>query len=490
MNFGLKPTTSDLLSVDGRILSAPRLLYGRNYQVNPKNGSWNLIETQFIKSGTWKTPPTPEKPEKWGFLIVDDNPGVNPVTAMETFHGVLTSTGVNCGPYRKTAYEASSNAGSLNAQFKKAKDHGLELLMVFIGSKGPHPYKVVKQQGDVGPHAMHTICVTSNFRKSDTYANVALKFNLKLGGQNNHIPGQLGIIENDETMLIGLDVTVSQSWTIYPYETCTDLLQHPDPGSSAPSIAGLVSSIDRHCQQFKASIYVQRQERTEMLDSDPLSEMFVTALGRWRGKPLRNVIVYRDGVSEGQYNSVLRVELAALKKGAQKYKAANPKVFDLKISIIICGKRHHTRFYPSKQKDASEKGNNNCRPGTMVDRYVTGGRDWDFYLQAHQSMKGTAKPCHYVVIHDEIFNGLVKKNDRADDLIQMTHYLSYCYARATKAVSYCPPAYYADRVCDRARMYVSDMPAPQPNTPLDQIQRNYQSRCNLGELLRDSMFYV
>ncbi len=37
---------------------------------------------------------------------------------------------------------------------------------------------------------------------------------------------------------------------------------------------------------------------------------------------------------------------------------------------------------------------------------------------------------------------------------KLTHDLCYVFGRATKAVSICPPAYYADIVCTRARIYM------------------------------------
>lgn len=43
----------------------------------------------------------------------------------------------------------------------------------------------------------------------------------------------------------------------------------------------------------------------------------------------------------------------------------------------------------------------------------------------------------------------------ADTLQQGTHVTSYLYARATKAVSLVPPAYYADLACERARFYLN-----------------------------------
>ena len=35
--------------------------------------------------------------------------------------------------------------------------------------------------------------------------------------------------------------------------------------------------------------------------------------------------------------------------------------------------------------------------------------------------------------------------------------MCYLFGRATKAVSICPPAYYADLVCERARCYLSNL---------------------------------
>ena len=50
-------------------------------------------------------------------------------------------------------------------------------------------------------------------------------------------------------------------------------------------------------------------------------------------------------------------------------------------------------------------------------------------------------------MHDEI--GL-----SPDELQTLTHDMSYLFARATKAVSLVPPAYYADLACERGRCYL------------------------------------
>lgn len=43
----------------------------------------------------------------------------------------------------------------------------------------------------------------------------------------------------------------------------------------------------------------------------------------------------------------------------------------------------------------------------------------------------------------------------ADTVQELTNRNSYLYARATKAVSLIPPAYYADLACERARLYLN-----------------------------------
>ena len=74
----------------------------------------------------------------------------------------------------------------------------------------------------------------------------------------------------------------------------------------------------------------------------------------------------------------------------------------------------------------------------------------------------TARPVHYVVLYDEFWRkerstgtGPATKlaDNAATELQQLTHDLCYSFARATKAVSVCPPVFYADLVCTRAKLH-------------------------------------
>lgn len=194
-------------------------------------------------------------------------------------------------------------------------------------------------------------------------ANVALKVNLKLGGTNQCVsPSDLGFLRHGKTMLVGIDVT------------------HPAPDSirGTPSIAGVVASIDANFSQWPGNICCQESKK-EMVSS--LDSMMKERLEYWASKnpgtTLENIVVYRDGkynhwyeetlthgelfllgVSESQYMTVRREEIPAVRKAcAEVFK----DTIQPKITFLVVGKNHHTRFYPTEKRQADQKHNCNIQ---------------------------------------------------------------------------------------------------------------------------------
>lgn len=363
------------------------------------------------------------------------------------------------------------------------------LILCILHGSSTELYNCVKQTCDVR-QGVRNICVLADKLKgaNDQYfANVGLKFNLKLGGANQSLrPTDLGIISEGKTMIVGVDVT------------------HPSPGSNnAPSVAGMVASIDSALGQWPAELKAQKSRQEMVSDLDGMLKPCLQRWTRTSKKPYpENIIVYRDGVSEGQYDTVINEELPLLKKACREtYPADMTKKSLPRISIVVVGKRHHTRFYPTNDAEADRGAN--TKNGTVVDRGVTEARNWDFYLQAHTAIKGTARPAHYFTVWDEIFlhrkppQGSPFKN-AADVLEDLTHRMCYLFGRATKAVSICPPAYYADLVCERARCYLSSLFDPTPAaTPSGSVVSgapggggDASSDVKIHPNVRDTMFYI
>lgn len=101
------------------------------------------------------------------------------------------------------------------------------------------------------------------------------------------------------------------------------------------------------------------------------------------------------------------------------------------------------------------------------------GNTWDFYLQAHHAPKGTVRPAHYSVVLDEIFRAHSKTGtEAADELEKITYNMCHLFARATKSFSLCPPAYYADIVCERARCHLASFFDPSDDTLYPESSRS------------------
>ena len=269
---------------------------------------------------------------------------------------VLTSCGITHSQPTKIGLPSNRVSTELEGVFKGLA--GIQFLLVVLPNDNSRLYNRVKQLGDVR-HGIQTICVVGDkkkFYKTDVdeekrprsigyNANVALKVNIKNGGTNHVLKDrQLGFINEGTTMVVGIDVT------------------HPSPGSgfSAPSVAAMVASSDENLAQWPAEIRVNpaRQEKV-----DTLSSMLQEHLMYWYKKHEKypeKLLIYRDGVSEGQYQMVLDEELPQLR-------AACKSVYGEKelpcITLIVVGKRHHTRFYQTDKRTKTVKTGNYGKDG-------------------------------------------------------------------------------------------------------------------------------
>lgn len=142
---------------------------------------------------------------------------------------------------------------------------------------------------------------------------------------------------------------------------------HPGPGAqkNTPSIAGMVASIDRDYAQWAPSVKLQENAKQEMVKG-PLVKMVYERLTYWKrcnGSLPSRILVYRDGVSEGQYRQVLTYELSGIKEVCESlYTGDKPK-----ISILVVGKRHHTRLFTKNAKGGVQ---GNPQAGTVSCRHL------------------------------------------------------------------------------------------------------------------------
>ncbi|RIA91445.1 Piwi domain-containing protein, partial [Glomus cerebriforme] len=267
-------------------------------------------------------------------------------------------------------------------------------------------------------------------------ANLAMKINLKLGGINSILPeNKLRLPNGEDVLFLGADVT------------------HPT-SKDGRSICAVVGSLDNQAARFITKYHAQeRNGKEEIVNIDKLiKEILEEYCEHQRKKGVKKdvasllppcIIMYRDGVSESQFERVLRLELPKIKEACAKFQAG----YKPKITFAVVGKRHHTRIFPENPKNNKEADRNgNCLVGTVVDKKITHPTLNDFYLQSHYANQGTARPSHYTILYDDI-------NLTIDEFQDLSNTLCYNFQRTTSSVSIPAPTYYAHLTCARAKMY-------------------------------------
>ncbi|KAM4060420.1 piwi domain-containing protein [Hirsutella rhossiliensis] len=79
----------------------------------------------------------------------------------------------------------------------------------------------------------------------------------------------------------------------------------------------------------------------------------------------------------------------------------------------------------------------------------------------------------------------------ANELESLTYELCYLYGRAIKAVSICPPAYYADIVCERARAYRPEIFEASDTDSVSTAGKAAPAASRqVHETLKDTIYYI
>ncbi|KAL3683483.1 hypothetical protein R1sor_001505 [Riccia sorocarpa] len=421
--------------VQGRVLEPPSLVFG-NKEEKPGGGRWNFNSKKMKVAVTI---------DKWAVANFSRLPGPAVEAIAKQLQSVCGQKGMTLGAVNvvnenRNMIHRSAEDRVSDMVFQQLKQYKPQFVLAVLPEKSSELYAPFKRicETKIG---IVTQCIVPPRQVKDQYlTNVALKINLKTGGYNTLLSQEdkrlLPKVSAVPTVIFGLDVS------------------HGSPGNaSSPSIAAAVASMQWPLMSQYAPRVRAQPARTEMIeglfevvDGKPggmvmelLKDFFSTcqAPGMNDRKP-QQIVIYRDGVSESQFEQVLEKELIAFKKACDALESGyNPK-----ITLVVVQKRHHTRFFPAR-------GGGNVRPGTIVDTEVCHPRDNDFFLMSHAGLIGTTRPTHYHVLYDEI-------GFSVDEMQHLTHSLCYSFARCTTAVSCVAPAYYAHLAAQHCRNFLDN----------------------------------
>ncbi|KAL2588299.1 hypothetical protein AAZV13_13G161800 [Glycine max] len=453
--------------IEGRVLETPKLKVGKNDDCIPHNGRWNFNKKTLLQASHI---------DYWAVVNFSASCDTSYISRELIRCGM--SKGINIErPYTLIEEEPQLRKSHPVARVERMFDllasklnREPKLILCVLPERkicdiyGPWKKKCLSEIGVV------TQCIAPVKITNQYLTNVLLKINSKLGGINSLLAiehsGHLPLIKDTPTMILGMDVSHNSLGRL-----------------DSPSIAAVVGS--RHwplISRYRASVRMQAS-KVEMIDAlyKPLEngsddgiirELLLDFYDSSNGRKPTQFIVFRDGVSESQFEQVLTIELNQIIKAYQHLGEVNVPQF----TVIVAQKKHHIKlFLPN--------GPENVPPGTVVDTTITHPRNYDFYMCAHAGMLGTSRPVHYHVLLDEI-------GFSADGLQNLIHSLSYVNQRSTIATSVVAPICYAHHAAAQMGQLLNfddssetgSSPASEGGIPIPELPRLHRN-------VRSSMFF-
>ncbi|XP_072467417.1 piwi-like protein 4 [Notamacropus eugenii] len=142
------------------------------------------------------------------------------------------------------------------------------------------------------------------------------------------------------------------------------------------------------------------------------------------------IIVYRDGVGDGQLQTIVDYEVPQLLSSLRDSSSS----YSPKMSVIVVRKSCMSRFFTEMNSTVE-----NPPLGTVVDSEATRPEWYDFYLISQATYQGTVTPTYYNVIYDD--NGL-----KPDHMQRLTYKLCHLYYNWPGLIKIPAPCQYAHKL--------------------------------------------
>jgi len=332
-------------------------------------------------------------------------------------------------------------------------DPSVQMVLTIVPAQKADRYSAIKKLCCLEkPIASQVVCLKTinNPKKLSSVAQkIALQLNCKLGGElwACQTPFQ-------DLMVVGIDV-------------------YHDKSHKRGSIAGVVASVNQTLSRYYSTVAIQKSGQ-EIIDA--LKVSFLEALVQYyeiNNKWPKDIVVFRDGVSDGQMDVVEKHEaeqfirtFTHLSGGGgksvgsdtsslqKKFADMVPKDYKPGFSFIIVQKRINTRLFATR-------GNlfDNPPAGTVLDHTVTRFHFKDFFLIPQSVSQGTVTPTHFVVIKES-------KALPADAIQRLAYKLTHMYYNWPGTVRVPAPCQYAHKLVDLIGEHLHSQPSPELNHKL------------------------
>nr|XP_017199343.2 piwi-like protein 4 [Oryctolagus cuniculus] len=343
--------------------------------------------------------------EKWLLLC-----GSRAENVMENFLSCLRRVGSSMGfgvGYPKIIKVQENPAAFLRA-IQQHVDPGVQLVMCILPSNQKNYYDSIKKYLSTDCPVPSQCVLVRTLNKQGMMMSIATKIAMQMTCK---LGGELWAVEIPlkSLMVVGIDV-------------CKDAF------SKNMAVVGFVASVNPQVTRWFSRCILQR---TTADVADCLKVFMTGALNKWykynHSLPAR-VIVYRDGVGDGQLKTINEYEVPQLLSTVTESHS------NTRLSVVVVRKRCMPRFFTERNHTLQ-----NPPLGTVVDSEATRHEWYDFYLISQTACRGTVNPTYYNVIYDD--NGL-----KPDHMQRLTFKMCHLYYNWQGLISIPAPCQYAHKL--------------------------------------------
>ena len=392
------------LSLEGRVLNQPKLIFNNKRLVTPKNG---LFRTESAYDGVTIT--------RDNFMYIynrKDRADFRSIINNLFNKAEIKDIRINVRPDELYSYgfNRAYNWEDIKHELKKINfNPKLRMVMVFLDNNLEHYYNQLKEYLTnvikVNSQFSQTRRLTDPKRAGSIMFNIVEQINIKMGGINFYIDTS-NLINDKVYLIIGLESKKVGKDSIdyvltFAYNQRLSRTQ----------------TIPRTCKNNAEEI---SKTLNELLDEAIKGLHF---LGH-APHPPEYIIIYRQGGNHLQNvkTSQLEIPIFLGNINQRKEKIESFRRNNTKLIYICCNLKGDLKFF-----EESKNGYSNPPSGLCIDERIVESGKYEFYLQPQYVNQGTATPCHYEVLYQDMDEKNPENNMSIEELENLSFQLSFYY---------------------------------------------------------------
>ncbi|KAG5463683.1 MAG: hypothetical protein BJ554DRAFT_5349 [Olpidium bornovanus] len=307
--------------VEGRVLPVPSLKYGPETMI-PKEGKWNLLKQKFHE---------PAKIPAWGVVSFGRCRVQEVERFVDAMVGVFKRVGISCGdpkpPIIMSQPQNFEDGLRRCAQAVNQKTKQNPSMVLFIMNNRNELYDSVKNflECKIGIPSQCVLDKNVSKAQDQTCMNIAMKINAKMDGVNT-IVGVASPVLQVPTMVVGADVSHAAPGSGAPsissvrpetYLQCRSAVRQSSVNNGHGGCLQVVASFDRFAFKYGASVRLSNPRQEPISNLEEMMKERLTIFFKRNNRWPERLLVYRDGVSSGQYDVVRNEEITAIRSACK-----------------------------------------------------------------------------------------------------------------------------------------------------------------------------